>query len=1033
MLSKIVHFSLRFRGVVVALAALFLIYGIYRLHQIPYDVFPEFATPQVDVQTEAPGLSPEQVEELVTQPIENMLNGIENLEAMRSNSIQGLSIITLSFHPTSDIYRDRQVIAERLSSVTSHLPQGIDAPVMTPLTSSTGDLLTLGLVPKDAKRLSMMDLRTVAEWTVKRRLEAVPGVAKVALFGGDEKQLQIQLRLDMLIRYDLTPDDVLATALKATGVRGSGFVDTPNQRIILVTEGQSLTAAELAKTMMVKGNDTTVSLNIPLGEIANVVEAPAPHVGAASIMGNPAVVLNVWGQYGANTLEITQAVEKALEILKPSLTAQGIDIYPSLFRSSNFIETSTRNVRSSLLIGVVLITVILFLFLANFRTAAISCLSIPLSLLAAISVLDLFGFSLNIMTLGGLAIAIGELVDDAVIGVENILRRLRENLKLGAPKKNLQVIWEASIEVRSAVVYATLAVILVFIPVLTMSGLAGRLFGPLGSAYILAVLASLLVALTVTPALCFLLLRTQDLKEHEPRFVLWLKQKYQFYLIQLDRTPKKVMGAALILTLCGLLVLPFFQGTFLPDLREGHFIVHMTAVPGTSIDESLRMGRQVSLELLKIPFIRTVAQRVGRAESDDTFGPHSSEIEVDLKKLSRHQASIAENEIRKVLQKFAGLTFSVNTFLAERVEETLSGYTASVVLKVFGNDLDVLDQKAKEVADVLQKVRGATDVQEQSPPGAPQLEIKLRKADLARWGFDAVNILENLSIVYQGHIAGQVYEAGKIFDVNVILAPNNRGQLTDVSSMKFRNPSGVYVPLRDLADIGESSGRYVILHEAANRVQAITCNVVGRDINNFVSDAEKKIRSTIQFPAGTYFEVGGEAQAQSQSKRDLLFHSFLAAIGILLLLSIVLDHPRNLLLVLCNVPFALVGGVLAVFASGGLISIGSMVGFVTLFGITLRNSIMMISHFDHLTTQEGKIWNAETARLGAMERLVPILMTSLITSFGLFPLALRSGAPGVEIEGPMAMVILGGLLTSTVLNLFVLPTLAVRYGKFGKS
>jgi CzcA family heavy metal efflux pump len=1026
MLNAIVRFSIRFRGIVIALACALLGYGIYSLTLAQYDVFPEFAPPQVVIQTEAPGLAPEQAEVLVTQPIENAIIGVPGIESLRSSSIQGLSIITVVFRPGSDIYIDRQVVGERLSTLVGTLPTGVHAPIMTPLTSSTSIVMNVGLTwPKH----SLMELTTVADWTVKQRLLAVPGVAKISIFGEESREVQLQFSPEKLVQYDLTVEDVIAAARQATGIRGAGFVDTPNQRIVLQTEGQSTTPERISSTVLVHRNGA----NVTLGDVCHVVDAPAPAIGAASIRGVPGLLMQLSSQYGANTREVTRGIDQAIAELQPALAKQGIVVHPEIFRTADFIDTALRNVRASLIIGAVLIVVVLFLFLFNLRTAAISCTAIPLSLLAAVIVLDKLGFSLNTMTLGGLAIAIGEVVDDAVIDAENIYRRLRENRGSQTPRPIFQVVFDASIEVRSAVVYATFAVILVFYPVLTMSGLAGRIFTPLGTAYILAILASLVVALTVTPALCLLLLGGRDLPPQEPPVVRWLKTGYGKLLLGVERAPGLVMAAVAVVIVLGIVLLFFLQGSFLPQLREGNLTVHMTAVPGTSIEESLRLGDGVTKVLLGFPYVRSVAQRVGRAElGDDVAGANSSEIEVSFKALNGAQAQVAQNQIRSALTKFAGANFSANSFLTERINETLSGYTAGIVVNIFGNDLDQLDQEAQNLAHTLGNVPGATEVQVQSPPGMPQFVVRLRPDALARWGFDAVQVLDVVQTAYGGEIAGQVYEGNRVFDVSVILTPEVRDSVSEIGSLPLRGPDGNYVQLRQLADIFETSGRYMILHEGARRVQTVTCNVVGHDLSSFVKDAQSRI-SRLSFPPGTYVQFAGTAAAQAQSRRDLLVHSALAGLGIVLLLSVVMGNYRNLLLVLANLPFALVGGVFAAWITGGNLSLGSLVGFVTLFGITLRNSIMMISHYEHLVGVEGMTWGLDTAIRGASERLAPILMTALVTGLGLLPLAMGSGDPGREVEGPMAIVILGGLLTSTILNLLVLPTLALRFGRFEKA
>jgi CzcA family heavy metal efflux pump len=1023
MLNAIVRFSIRFRGIVIALSCALLAYGVFSLRRSSFDVFPDFAPPQVSLQTEAPGLSPEQVEVLVTQPIENAINGAAGIESLRSRSIQGLSDISVIFRSGTDIYRDRQVVAERLSTVASGLPSGVQPPLMTPLTSSTAWVMEVDFTSASQ---SLMAVRAIADWTIKPRLLAVPGVAGVEIIGGEVRQLQFQFNPQRLVQYGVSVEDVIAAARQATGVRGGGFIDTPNQRIVLQTEGQSLTPAQLARTVLAHHNGA----NVTLGDVARVLDAPAPKIGAASVKGIRGVSLIIDAAYGANTLEVTQGIDRALADLRPSLEAQGIAIYPDVLRAADFIEVALHNVRDSLYIGAILVVVVLFLFLFNLRTAAISCTAIPLSLLAAVIALEKMGLSLNTLTLGGLSIALGEVVDDAVIDVENIYRRLRENRTLPNPRSLFDVVFNASIEVRSAVVYATFAVILVFFPLLTMSGLAGNLFGPLGIAYIWAILASLVVALTVTPALSLVMLGGRDLPPQEPPIVHWLKKGYLALLFQVEKIPLLLASVVVLLILLGVGILFFLTSSFLPELREGNITVHMTAVPGTSLEESLRLGDRLTQGLLEVPSVRSVAQRAGRAElGTDTNGTHQSEIDVNMQAVNAAQVQAAQDGIRRVLAQVPGAVLTSNSFLTERINETLSGYGAAVVVNIFGNNLDELDREAAQIARVLASVPGGTEVQVQSPPGMPEILIRLRKDDLARWGFDPVTVLDVVRTAYGTEIVGQTYDGNRVFDVSVVLASSSKPQVTEIGALPLRSPDGNFVTLSQLADIQESSGRYIVLHEGARRVQTITCNVRGRAVDSFVQEAQKRI-SGIALPAGTYVEFSGTAAEQARSRRDLLLNSLLAGLGIVLLLAIVMGNHRNLLLVLTNLPFALVGGVLAAWITGGNLSLGSLVGFVTLFGITLRNSIMLVSHYEHLVDVEGMTWELDTALRGASERLAPILMTALVTGLGLLPLAIGSGDPGREIEGPMAIVILGGLVTSTLLNLLVLPTLALRYGRF---
>lgn len=1021
MLQRLVEFSIRFGGVVIALACVVIGYGIYTALHTRFDVYPEFAPPLVVIQTEAPGLSPEEVEALVTRPVENAVNGVGNLDSIRSQSIQGLSVVTAIFRQGTDIFRARQMVSERLSEIAGQIPQDVKPPVIAPLTSATSMMLAVGLT---SETRSAMELRTFADWTLRPLLLGVPGVAKVVVFGGQVRQIQIQVMPERLLAYRLTIEDVLAAARKATGVRGAGFIDTPAQRVVLQTRGQALTPAEMGEVALARPGGLAVRLK----DVARVVEAAEPKIGDAAIGDRPGVMLIVSSQLGANTVEVTEAIERALEELKPALDAAQIRLHPDLFRPASFIQRAIHNVNTSLLLGGVLVAVVLFLFLFNLRTAFISLTAIPLSLLIAVIVLDRLGITLNTLTLGGLAIAIGEVVDDAIIDVENIFRRLRESS--GNGRSVFRVVLEASLEVRSAVVYATFVVVLVFLPVLTMSGLQGRLFAPLGLAYILAILASLAVALTVTPALSYALLAGPRKRAAEPRFLRALKARYRQFLEMTARRPNQVIGAAVALCAGAAAALPFFGGAFLPELQEGHFILHMAAVPGTSLEESLHLGRAVTLELLKNPNIRSVAQQVGRAESaDDTWGPHYSEFHVDLKPLSGEEGESVQGEIRQALSKFPGVYFAIKPFLTERIEEVLSGLTAEVAIKIFGDDLDVLDQKAREIAQIISSIRGAVDVQVESPPGVPQYVVRLRPERLKQFGFHPVDVLEAVQTAYQGTVVAQTYEANRVFDVAVILEEKTRRDPENIGSLMLHNSEGLSLPAGELVDVFPASGRFMIVHDGARRRQSVTCNVRGRDVASFVAEAKRKIRA-VRFPSGVYPVFTGAAEARAQAQREILLHSLIAGVGIVLLLSMVFRTARNLLLVLANLPFALVGGVLAVFLTGGWLTVGSLVGFVTLFGITTRNSIMLISHFEHLVTQEGVTWGLEAALRGASERLSPILMTALVTALGLLPLALGSGQPGREIEGPMALVILGGLATSTLLNLLVLPALALRYGRF---
>ncbi len=1039
MMSAIIRFSIHFYGVIIGLAVLVVLYGSYSLTRSNLDVFPEFSPTQIIIQTESPGLSAELVESLVTQPIETSIAGTVGVSDMRSQSIPGLSVVTVIFDASSDIYRNRQVVAERLSTLNTRLPENI-TPNITPLTSSASTVLGFGLT---SQHRSLMELRTLVDWTVTPHLLSIPGVADVNVFGGEVRQYQVQIDPAKLLQYQLNINDVVDAAKKSTGVSGAGYIQNSNQRIIVNTQGQATTPETLAKATLKYINGRTIHI----GDIGRVVEGAAPSISAAAINEETGIYLSVQGQLGANTHAVTIAIEEALQELKPTFAREKATLHEGLFRPANFIETAIRGVRTDILIGSTLVITILFLFLFNVRTAFISATAIPLSLLTAIVALSYFGVGLNIMVLGGLAIALGEVADDAIIDTENIFRRLRENRLLDKPLSNFKVVYKASMEVRSSVVYATVIVALVFVPLLTLSGVAGKLFAPLGLAYITAIMASLVVALTITPALCYLLLGNAKLESEDSPIIKAIKITYVKLLHKIEQYFKVVLTSSFLLIALGLGVLLLFKNQFIPALHEGHFIMHMTAVPGTSEQESLRLGKKVSSVLRKIDGVQSVTQWVGRAPNGaDTFGTHYSEFEIEIGTLSGNEQERILADIREELAGetkdqdddgvaeigFVGVNFAINTFLTERIEETISGYAASTVINIYGADLDALDRDAQKIAAIVSDVRGAEDVLLQSPPGTPQAVIRIRPEKLAEWGLKTVDVLDTLRASYEGVPIAQVYLGNHAVGLTVVLEEEARDDVGDIKNIPFFNPDGKLLHLKDIAFITQENGRSKILHAGAKRIQTITANVEGRDIASFNEDIRKKIKSDIQLHQGNYLEFTGEAEANAQSREDLLVHSLLAGVAIFLMLYVAFGRLRNLLLTFVNLPFALIGGVIAVLFTGGWISLGSLVGFVTLFGITLRNSIMMVSHFQHLIDEENCTWNLETCIRGATERLPSILMTALVTGLGLLPLAAGSNQPGREIEGPMAAIIVGGLVTSTILNLLILPTIMLHFGRFKK-
>jgi len=1039
MMSALVRFSIRFSGVIIGLATLVVLYGIYSLTHSNLDVFPEFSPTQIIIQTESPGLSAELVERLVSQPIETSIAGTVGIKSLRSQSIPGLSIVTVIFDENTDIYRNRQVIAERLNTLNSQLPQGI-TPNITPLTSSASTVLGIGLT---SKTRSLTELRTIVDWTIVPHLLAIPGVADVNVFGGKVRQLQVQVDPEKMIQYGVSLTQIEEAVKKSTGVRGNGFIENKNQHIVINTEGQSATPEKLALAMLFHKNGQTVRL----GDVAKVVEGAAPSISAAAINEETGVYLSIQGQLGANTHGVTQSIERALQEIKPSLTAENIVLHEGLFRPANFIEVAIKSVRTDIIIGSTLVITVLFLFLFNARTAFISATAIPLSLLSAIVIMSYFNIGLNIMVLGGLAIALGEVVDDAIIDTENIFRRLRENRLLATPLPTHHVVFNASMEVRSSVVYATIIVALVFMPLLTLGGVAGKLFAPLGFAYIAAIMASLVVALTLTPALCYLLLGQAKLDAEDPPMIRIIKKWYVSVLYKIEKQYKAVIIISLIFIAVGLGILPLFKSQFIPALHEGHYIMHMTAVPGTSEQESLHIGKKVSALIRSIRGVKSVTQWVGRAPNGaDTFGTHYSEFEIEIGAISAEEQRRILNSIReeitgeevdddndgKAEAGFVGVNFAINTFLTERIEETISGYAASTVINIYGNDLDALDRDAQAVAAIVNRVKGASDVLVQSPSGTPQLVIRLRPEKLAQLGLQPTEVLDNIRAAYQSIPIAQVYQGNRVIGVSVVLDSAARDDVQEAGNLPLFNPEGKLLRLRDVADIVQENGRSKILHAGAKRIQTVTANVAGRDIDAFTDELKSKIKSELVLSQGAYLEFTGAAEANAKSRQALVLQSLLAIVAVFLMLYIAFGRMRNLLLTFANLPFALIGGVLAVMFTGGWISLGSLVGFVTLFGITLRNSIMMVSHYQHLIDRENCIWGLETCIRGASERLPSILMTALVTALGLLPLAAGSGQPGREIEGPMATIIVGGLVTSTILNLLILPTIMLHFGRFTK-
>jgi CzcA family heavy metal efflux pump len=1021
MLTAIVRASLRYPLLVIGAAMLVAVLGIITLLRAKYDVFPEFVPAQADIQTEAAGMSPEDVELLVTQPLENAINGGANIEVVRSESIQGLSTIKVVFVAGGDVFRDRQMLAERVAEASSSLPTGVRAPTLGPLTSSTMDLLKVGFT---SDSLSPMALRTLVDVAVKPRILAVTGVARAIVYGGERREIQIQVHPNRLAVFGLSLRDVMTAATAATGIRGAGFIDTPTQRVLLATAGAAQTPAQIGAVVVSQREGN----NVLLRDVASVQYDAEPPFGDARVQGKPDVLISISSQYGANTLEVTRAVENRIAELTPMLKRQGVAIHSALHRPANFIEIALRNMRDSLALGALLVVLVLIGFLRNWRTALISFVTIPLSLLAAVMAVDGFGWTINTMTLGGLAVAVGIVVDDAIIDVENIVRRLRLAAVNGVVSGSEAIVLAASIEVRRPIVLATLVVGIVFVPILLLKGLQGSFFAPLAAAFLVATFASLLVALTVTPALTYLLLRRR-LAGIEPRWVRRLKVAHHRRLASMLRFGRPFLIMSLVVGALALLLAQRFGGELMPPFREGHFVAQVTGPPGASLAEMTRLGERISMKMLAIEGIQTVSQQVGRAEAgEDTWSPSSCEFHIELKSaLSAKVQMRVEQELREVLAAFPGLQTELVTFLGDRISESISGETAAVAVKIFGPDLNELDRIAAEVATVLQSVPDAADVQRDLSSGVPMVSIRPKLDRLAAFGIRPLDLIDDVALAFAGGRVSQVYEGSQPVAVRVVLDANSRHDPERVGQLLIKTPAGRFVPLASLADVNLTSGRGSITHEAGQRRQVVTLNPTTNDLIGFAANTKQVLNEKVKLPPDVVLEVTGEAAGAEAGMRDLLFQSTLAVFAVIMLLLFAFPDWRSVSLILVNVPFALVGGVIAVALTGASISIGALVGFVALFGISSRNTIMLIAHYEHLVQQEGMSWSRYAVLRGARERLTPILMTATVTALGLLPLAIGSGEAGREVEGPMAVVILGGLLSSTFLNLMIVPALAHRY------
>ena len=1023
MLDRLIRWSIDNPLLVMVAAGLLLVAGTITAVRMPVDVFPDLTAPTVTILTEAHGMAPEEVETLVTFPVETAVNGATGVRRVRSATSQGISIVWVEFDWGTDIFRARQIVNEKLQLVSAGLPGGVGTPTLAPISSIMGEIMLIA-VTGDAS-VSPMDMRSVADWTIRRRLLAVPGVAQVVPLGGEVKQYQILVDPLRLEAFDVTLEDVLRAA-EGSNVNASGgvFMDRGQEYLIRAT-GRVQDLDDIAQTVLAVREGTPVTI----GDVARVTIGAATRLGDGSANANRAVILTVQKQPNTNTLELTERIDQELADIEASLPA-GMEINRGIFRQADFISTAVDNVMSALRDGALLVILILFLFLWSVRTTFISVVAIPLSLITAVFVLKMMDITINTMTLGGMAIAIGALVDDAVIVVENVFRRLRQNGQVPPEERRPvnTVVFDASKEILTSIVIATLIIIVVFVPILFLSGIEGRMLRPLGLAYIVSILASLVVALTVTPALsAYLLSRSKAVeKDEETWIVRRLKRAYAATLERVLQHPGLVMTSAAALAIGSLAVLPFLGRSFLPEFQEGSLVVSALTIPGTSLDESDALGQRIEQILLAHPAVVETARRTGRAELDEhAQGVNAAEIDAHLD-LADYDYDVILEEIRADLAAVPGTQITIGQPIGHRIDHMLSGTRASIAVKIFGPDLYELRRLAKEVEALAGEVEGTVDVAMEQQADVPQIRVDMNRPSMARFGVTPAHLAEAIDVAFAGEAVSQILEERRAFDLVVRFAPEYRGSLEAVRDARVSTPVGSFVTLRTLADVRFDLGPNSISREDVQRKIVVQSNVAGRDVGSVVEDIRERVRAEVDLPSGYYIEYGGQFEAAGEATQTIGLMSLLSLVAIFLLLFVEFGSLRQVLLVMVNLPLALVGGVLAVWITDGVLNVATLVGFITLFGIAIRNGILMVSHYNHLLEQGAQLRGAVIQ--GSMERLSPIMMTALTAGLALLPLALSGGEPGNEIQSPMAVVVLGGILTSLALNMVVVPVLFLRYG-----
>lgn len=1021
MFDKLIHFSLKYRLFVIIIAVFLMICGIFTARRLPVDVLPDLNRPTVTIMTEAYGLAPEEVESQVTIPLERSLSGVAGLVRLRSVSGIGLSIIFLEFDWNSDIYRQRQLVSERLSTAVSDLPTGL-TPTMTPITSIMGEIMLIGVsAAKDS--MTPMQLRTIAEWTIRPRLLSLPGIAQITAIGGEVKQYHVNIEPSMLSNYELTLEDIELSLKDFAKNTTGGFLQENSQEWLIRHIGITSDLSELKKTLVKFKNQAPIAL----AQIADVRIGPAIKRGDASINGKPAVILAVQKAPTTNTLILTEAIDKTIQELQSTLP-DSVAIHPEIFRQADFIERSISNVEEALRDGFILVTLILILFLANTRTTIISLTAIPLSIIITMIIFKWFNLSINTMTLGGLAIAIGELVDDAIVDVENIFRRLRENKHSENPKPAFEVIFKASKEIRNSIVYATLIVIFVFVPLMALSGVEGRLFAPLGIAYMVSIGASLIVSLTLTPALCYYLLKDAQAIAHKESWVVRQLKFYDEKLLNwsLDY-PKKVILPILILLTITTLSLPFIGKGFLPPFNEGTLTVNLRLPPGASLSESNKVGLAAEALLNEIPEVTSIARRSGRAEQDEhAEGVNNSDLEVALKTSKRtHQQILFE--AREKLATLPGVALNIGQPISHRLDHMLSGVRAEIVLKIFGGDLKMLRNKAAELKNALKSIQGLVDLQIEQLVNIPQVQIIPDRTKTLIYGVNANQAVTYLETILSGKEIVQVREGERPVDVVLRLSENWRHTSDILKNVMIPSGYGL-IPVNMVSQVEKTEGPNMVNRENQQRRLVLMANVNGRDLNSVVQDIQNQIKK-VDLPAGYHIALEGQFKSQQDANQLIAVLGVFSLLFIFLLLYSHFKSPHLALVIMANIPMALIGSVAALWLTGQQLTVASLVGFITLTGIASRNGILKVSHYLHLMKYENEQFTRSMVIRGSLERLTPVLMTALVAALALFPLILDGEAPGKEILHPVAIVIFGGLLSSTILDSIVTPVVFWMLGK----